>query len=542
MSNCGCGTPNCNCAGSVSSIDTGCAQGCCSNTTAVPSQFINSCAPPILEDHCQKVVVENFYATLKIANEWNIPACGDTAILNVVGLKEVSIGSYLWNVNFGYFKIIGFNAGLEQVTVQNDCPTGNAAVGTTVDSCTNFIVTDGSQASNANNPPSIYPYLAVDFTGPANGDCILITLTNVNGLAVGKNVQIGSGVYRLSSINSTTTATICNDGAGVAPGTSVIARNTAGEYQHPVILIDANTCTNPTVTSGSLIVCNTNVAQPLTGPVIGSIPVLENITTGLVRFQILDLPTRTCTVLTADLTLVAATAVYVLTVNDVTNFPPTTFAQLGSKPEIVTVNSVIDATHLSVTISPTPVAIENIPAGTSLCLLDCCGNINAQFAGQLTPCSDFQNRTFVHQDLSTPITNFTVTNGAPTVITEYAGFTITNPSTCRTMLVFATYIARIFGNAIGSSSAELIMSFILQARVDAGAAVALVNMDENFHAFNDSSTPFDRQRVWNEIYTLLPGAAHSYEGRLEVTKISAGAPTYHIDSMDVLTTAICVAV
>ncbi len=59
-------------------------------------------------------------------------------------------------------------------------------------------------------------------------------------------VQIGDGEYRISAIPDSTTLTICNDGDGITPGTTVEARTTSGLYQYPIVsLVDC--C--PTVTA-----------------------------------------------------------------------------------------------------------------------------------------------------------------------------------------------------------------------------------------------------------------------------------------------------
>jgi hypothetical protein len=91
------------------------------------------------------------------------------------------------------------------------------------------------------NPDPSIPFLAVDFTAPADGDCTTITVTSVAGLAEGDEITIGSGIYTLNNIISPTTIEICNNGSGITPGTVVHARNDAGQLQYPIVSI-TNCC------------------------------------------------------------------------------------------------------------------------------------------------------------------------------------------------------------------------------------------------------------------------------------------------------------
>lgn len=540
---CGCGKGNgCDCS-SVSGIDVqDCGTGCCDTNIAIPSKFLPSCAAPLLEDHCQKVVVENFYATLKIANEWNVPACGLTAILSVQGLKDVSIGSYIWNATYGYFQIIGFNSSLEQITVQNNCTTGNATPGTTIDSCTDFIIAPAPQSANSNNPSSIYPYVAVDFTAPNNGDCLLITLTTVNGLAAGKPVQIGSGTYRLSSVDSATTVTICNDGAGIVPGTAVFAKNAGGDYQYPVILIDANPCTNPTVTNGLVLACKAGVTQPLTGLIAGSVLVLQDVTTGDAAYEVVDIETKDCTVLTADLTLVNGTPSYVITI--ATNiFVVNQLISIAGVTGFARVDTIIDPTHLDITLTPTPSALQNIDSGSAVCELGCCDSITAEFGGPLTPCSNFQNLATADTVQTEAITNVNLNTANPSYATGYAEVTVNNTSTCRSMAVMLSYVGRLFGSALGANTDNLSIELNMYSRLDGGADVAIVNMDENIFPIDDAAQAADRQRVFTEAFILAPGETHDYAVILYINKIEGpNASVYHIDRMDAFISVIAVAV
>lgn len=377
MGNCGCKGPcNCGSCGSTKIVNTGCCgsqpkQQCCSPVLPCTLTPFFAQSPTCQEDNVQNIIYEQFRAELTIANSWNIPDCGGSAVLSVSGLRGLLIGSYLWNGSYGYFQVIGFNAATNQVTIQNNCNDGNAEVGTQVPACSEFVVVDPPSTSGGTTP-TLFPYVAIDFTAPAVSACIDITVTTVNGLAVGKNVQIGSGIYRLASIPSSTIINICNDGTGITPGTPVIAQNAQGQFQYPIVLIDTNPCTNDAATQGALIVCNGNVAVPLDGVTAGSVPVLIDPETNYVEFQALSIPTRTCTSLTACLVLTPGTLEYTLVVADSSQFEIGDILQIGTRTDRYTVTSIPDATHLIVLVDTNPGTIQTINPGTSVCIVDCC--------------------------------------------------------------------------------------------------------------------------------------------------------------------------
>jgi hypothetical protein len=326
--------------------------------------------PACQESHCQQILINTYPLAVKVANPWNVPACDETAILIIPDATQALVGSYLWNPIYGYFEITGFNSTTKQLTVINNCNAGNATEGTAVPECALFVVTD--EPSESSGPSSTYPYVAIDFTAPANGDCLLITVTNVNGLVTGKNITIGTGTYRISAINSATTITICNDGTGITPGTSVIAKNGAGQYQYPITLVDSNPCTNPEVTTGSVVVCKDDIMQPLTGAAVGSVLVLQDTATGEAKYEALDVPTLSCTALSACLILSAGDATYTLIVIDSSQFQVGDVVTIGSRTEQYLITGIPDSTTIEVTVNPVPTATVNIPPGTSVCLIGCC--------------------------------------------------------------------------------------------------------------------------------------------------------------------------
>lgn len=376
MSFCGCGKPNC-----LSCFPVG--AGCCGNVTpTTPMAACGAIKNVCVEDHCQVIINQQFFTALKINNSWNVPDCQGAAFLYVSGVQSVLIGSYLWDPAFGYFEIIGFDVATQQITVQNNCNDGNAAVGTQVPACTLFVVVDAPTAVTNSGSATMFPYVAVDFTAPDNGDCILITVTNVNGLVVGKNVQIGSGIYRIDSIADATHITICNDGSGITPGTAVFAKNSAGQFQYPITLIDANPCTNDPVDTGCLMVCKDGVMYPLgnTGIVAGMVPTTTADDDCTVQFKQLDIPVKVCTTITCCFTLLEGDAgPYTINVTDSSEFAVGDLLQIDSRDDRFKITAILDSTHIQATVNPVPGTNEDIAEGTLICLVGCCEQLQQDF-------------------------------------------------------------------------------------------------------------------------------------------------------------------
>jgi len=359
---------------------TDCPEGC-GCPTPIPSapQPYYSLAPTVQQSNCDPTCVNIYNASLRFALAWNIPACGATAVTKVSNLQSLAIGSNLWIPGKGYFEVTAFDPTTLEITIKNNCIEGNIAPGTVVPKCTEFIVSpppccEGGSGDN----PLLYPYVAIDFTAQGLGVCQEITVTTVNGMSVGKNIQIGSGVYRVGAVGGPTLITICNDGAGIAPGSSVIARTSSGSYQYPVIVIDTNPCSATKVNEGSVLVCKDGIIQPLTGIAVGAQLTLTDATTGEAEYRITGNPSFTCTILTQTLTLAVGQASYTITVADSSVFVNGDVTQIGSRTDRLTITSLPDATHVIGTLNPVPGSIQLIPIGTTICDISCCEAIDAK--------------------------------------------------------------------------------------------------------------------------------------------------------------------
>lgn len=191
------------------------------------------------EDHSQKFYQAQYSFSVCPQNSWNVPGCGLSAILEVPGVIGATVGAYLWHPSYGYYQITSVDSCTGHIGVVNSCLTGNAAPGTQVAQCTCFIVTDPPSIVPDNS--NLFPFVALDFTAPAIGDCIDITVTTSSGLQVGDIISIGTGLYTLDSFVSSTVIRICNTGEGIAAGTAVIAQDAFGNYQYPIATV-SNCC------------------------------------------------------------------------------------------------------------------------------------------------------------------------------------------------------------------------------------------------------------------------------------------------------------
>jgi len=113
-------------------MNYGCCQKCYSNPCSCNSSC--GCTSSYIVPLCPE-----FCTSLSVTNAWNVPACGQSAVLAIPGLRTVLIGSFLYNPTYGFFEITGFNSINYQVTVVNNCYVENAAPGTVVPANTKFI-------------------------------------------------------------------------------------------------------------------------------------------------------------------------------------------------------------------------------------------------------------------------------------------------------------------------------------------------------------------------------------------------------------------
>lgn len=85
-------------------------------------------------------------------DSWIVPACAGTVVLgNVPGLRGVVVGSYIWNPTYGYYTVTAYNSSTGELTIRNDCFTGNVPAATVVPAETPFIFVDAAAAIVTDN-------------------------------------------------------------------------------------------------------------------------------------------------------------------------------------------------------------------------------------------------------------------------------------------------------------------------------------------------------------------------------------------------------
>lgn len=441
------------CVKLVSPCHTGCRCRKCLPTPFYQNQICQ-------EDNSKVIVNTKYTGSLKTTAPFNMPGCGISATVVFAGLKQILLNSRLWSFGVGYLTVIAFNPDTSAVTLRNDCdsvenPDNQAPIGTLIPACTQFIPAPTNNNSSSGSPSGIasaYPYVAVAFTAPpaspAVGSCINISVTNTNGLSVGKAIQIAGGTYILQSITSSTLITICNNGAGVTSGTPIDAQ-IGGVYVTPIVLIDSNACTNLAVTSGKIIVCKDDISQPLIGSANGQVPVLD-VLSGEVNFRDLLIPVGDCTNLTICFTVdpdLPDETPYLVTVGNTAIFTVGDSVVINGTP--FQVDEIINSTQMRLIPNTPPTAIQTYAVGAAVCDADCCTTLTARVVPLEAASTDHEARLDVLENPCTLDTGIEV--GAATA-TSGAGSTssintvgvsadgpnaevlITNPSTCKTMI------------------------------------------------------------------------------------------------------------
>lgn len=299
---CGCGCGNSNCTGGCGCGSTPGSQviltqqnpfpcgvrpcsplnpTCQAPLCASPEPFYAS-VPQCQENHCQQIFQSFFQAAICTQFAFNIPGCGESAQVYFQNVSVLPVGAYLWQANYGYLQVISFNSQTGLAVLLNNCNEGNASPGTSVPACTCFVVTpEPTQTPDPVNTP----FVAVDFTAPAISDCLDITVTSINGLGENQTVAIGAGLYTLDHIVSPTIINICNNGSGITPGTVVIAKNSAGQFQYPISVIATNPCDNPSQASGVPMICKSGTLCPLTSGHVGDVLSLTSTVTEVAQYD-----------------------------------------------------------------------------------------------------------------------------------------------------------------------------------------------------------------------------------------------------------------
>lgn len=515
VTGCSCGNAGC----------AGCNQCCSPSLPATPTPYYQ-CAPACKENHKQTLVQQQFYFDITNQNTWNVPGCGETAVLSVPGLRSLNVGSYIWNSEFGYFEVTAVDVSAGQITVLNHCNDGNAAAGTNVPACTLFTVTVPPCDCNS----IVGPCVAIDFTAPDVDTCILITLTNTDNLLSGQTVQIGSGFYFLDKLLPNNVVKICNQGSGITPGTPVIAKDADGNYQYCLAIISTNPCESATVTEGNNIVCDgeSNNLVPLSSAAEGY--VLTAFDNTLENAAYRPLGVSECSELNDQLNIVSGTATYNnVLVTDSSIFIPTDIVRIGNRTDRATITAVPDATHISFTLDPVPGANESMPDGTLVCPIDCCESITNEI--EELPCSDafydnypnggeFDGGSFSILHTATP--------GDETYTSPPATYGIANDSECRDMAYLENVVITISGSVELANTDPCNLRLEVLRAVDGNPDVSVVAQDFYVFTKTDAVTAYDLQISYAKFTgapLIAPGGSVSivYKAKVTITASMSGA-------------------
>lgn len=477
--------------------------GCCQPVVrAAPTPFYN-CAPVCPENHTQRIVLQQYYASVSIADSWNVPLCGESAVVNIIGLKAIAPGAYIWNSQFGFFEITAFDAGTGQVTIQNNCNEGNAAAGTNVPGCTEFTVTVPPCDCGTDQQVCV----AIDFTAPANGDCLDITLTNTTGLTVSDTIQIGTGFYFLEAIKPNDIVTICNQGSGITPGTPVIAKDANGRYQYCLSVISTNPCDRTAALQVKLLGCgNQGVTVPLDGNTGGWVATLINPTTNEAAYRPVGVWDG-CTTVTSDFSIFGGTGNYAdIPVADSTIFNNGSVVVFDGFPGFFfTISSKSDGTHISGDFTPVPGVDFTIPKNTTVCLESCC-DANTDAIDSIYADENFINDVNPHE--------VNTTGGATSYDTAHTTWSVSNSSLTKTLRVLTNFVLNVSNQVAGDAIAAtyLAVAYTINYKINGGATQSPVhNQTTTFSDPADDAIPQDCSFPWLNSFDILPGATATFE-------------------------------
>ena len=482
------------------------------------------------EDNERTVIVNRISGVLKTLAGSCMPACGQRVRIVFQDVAEVPIGAWLWASGVGYLEITGFNPITQEIELLNLCPTncaGQAAAGSPILACTLFAVQAPLCSATSGGTNSIFPYLNSGFTAPAVGNCIDVTVTNVNGLAVNKNVSLNNGIYRISAIKSATVITICNDGSGLVPGTVVNYQDAAGNLIVPVVLIDTNPCLNDPIFSGVPLSCDVGITARLFGTENNQVLVWNNIT-HRANFRTLGIPVLDCTELTVCLTLDPALpdgTPYLVTVADTSLFTVTEVVLIGGTT--FTISSILSPTQMYVVPMSHPSAIQTYNVGSTLCSGDCCTLLDTRLTvvehrvldNTVDGCTAPNNlwlESSANFNDAVAIAPTNVVQGAPAVVGNEADLTFVNHSCHFTMGVHFTIDSLIevaTNGATDGQSADVIVGLNYAAGTAPAGPVGTVYQPNDTVVFKTVTgiPPGVNHKTWQQsfsgFFTVAPGAS-----------------------------------
>lgn len=207
----------------------------------------DECSPCIpSESNCPSTYERCLNASYLSLTAFNVPRCGQEIPVRFETIKNIFIGSYLFNDTYGYFEVTKLDTATSTLILNRDCSINGQTnlIGRSVPLTTRFTLVPYPSKFAVSNEC----YVAQDFTAPTTPvagshiSCTTIQVTTSKCFAPGQWVSITSptgdiGYYYISEINTIDgqIVTLCNAGAGFAPGTIIQAISPdTRQYQYPI--------------------------------------------------------------------------------------------------------------------------------------------------------------------------------------------------------------------------------------------------------------------------------------------------------------------
>lgn len=337
--------------------------------------WTSPCACP--EDHTHTTVNYNYTVSIVCLTPFNMPRVGDTLELSFDNVVDLLPEATLWNSNVGYLHITSFDSSTNIATVTNKDEYGNKAVGAAVLANEKFIVTAPTPDISNYVANLDSAYLSADFISPAIGECQIVSVSSISGLAINDTISIQGYLYRISTIIDKNTITLCNTGNGASSGHVInYDPNSCGNGTVPVIVYQRDPCESTVipVQTGKVLVCHNGETVPIIGDSDGQILSWNNPNK---RWELFNANlAEECTILTTCLIIDPASATSVDELLFLATVGKTSIFAIENKILIADVKYVIveivSDTQMRVRPETLPTEITYYSAGESVCLENCC--------------------------------------------------------------------------------------------------------------------------------------------------------------------------
>ena len=372
---CNCGNKNKSVVSTVpvSTVDSNVERCACGKPKSECGKGTCNChnhgAKPCLEDHSHTLVESVYTTTVTATDTWVMPAVDDCVQLHLKDVTNILPGAILWNKSVGSLHVSAYDASTGYVTACNEGEDGNAEAGSDFPSCMSFHI--GIPVECDCDSGYTGACLAADVTSPGVGETTEVSVTTVSGLFIGDIIDIAGYMYKIVAINDVHTIVVKNEGFGAPIGT--VIKNDPNCTGKPctvkiTVVNSDDPCAKDPVNEGVIIVCDEGERKPFEGTADNQITYWDNDDKKW-KLKIVKL-NEECTSLTVDLTIDPLISVYVITVEKTSIFSVGDKVYIDDIP--FTVDSIINATQMRISVIEAPASIQVIQEGASICLADCC--------------------------------------------------------------------------------------------------------------------------------------------------------------------------